>query len=274
MSITNLSPDFIILGAQKAGTTALHEYLSKHPNLSATKEKEIHYFDCKNRYESGKNFYFSHFDFENDNKLTFDSSSGYLENINSAERIYKHNPNVKLIILLRNPVERAYSAWNMYKNHYLRNREWFFQEWNCFCNCENDIHLVRRRDEHLFDFHRYILDETAFDRTNKLLEASVLHHGFYFQQIQKYLNFFNISQILILENNDMRNNLINTLKKIELFLDIPSFDWSCLNLKPIFEGRYYKPMEETTKKFLYEYYKPHNSQLFQSLGKIYDWNLK
>ncbi|MGZ8918140.1 MAG: sulfotransferase family protein [Methylobacter sp.] len=111
----NSFPNFMIIGAQKAGTTALYEYLSRHPQIQPTKVKELHYFNCEARYKNGIEFYRSFFQLDTESKLLFDASPGYLNNANAPKRIYAHNPNVKIIILLRDPVERAYSAWNMYK---------------------------------------------------------------------------------------------------------------------------------------------------------------
>jgi hypothetical protein len=266
-------PDFMIVGAQKAGTTALYEYLSKHPQIQSTKEKELHYFNCEARYKLGIKFYRSLFQFGTNSKLTFDASPGYLNNANAPKRIYAHNPNVKIIILLRDPVERAYSAWNMYRKMYLRNRNWFFDEWVSFCG-DTCFNILRRQDDHIFNFSQYAIDEIELQDTNKssaILEAPILSHGYYHDQIQRYLSLFDESQILILENLEMRRSTVKSLQKIEAFLEVSGCDWENMNLAPVFEGEYSDPVDVTAKRFLYDYYDSSNERLFELLGKRYAW---
>ena len=264
----------MIVGAQKAGTTALYEYLSKHPQIQSTKEKELHYFNCEARYKLGIKFYRSLFQLGTNSKLTFDASPGYLNNANAPKRIYAHNPNVKIIILLRDPVERAYSAWNMYRKMYLRNRNWFFDEWVSFCG-DTCFSILRRQDDRIFNFSQYVIDEIELQDINNssaILEAPILSHGYYHDQIQRYLSIFNESQILIFENLEMRRNTVRCLQKIETFLDVSGCDWENMNLAPVFEGEYCDPIDVTAKRFLYDYYDSSNERLFELLGKRYAWS--
>ncbi len=105
----------MILGAQKAGTTALYIYLAKHPEIVAAENKEPHFFDCPFRYSQGIEYYHSLFPYidPKNPKITFDASGGYLANPSAYQKIYQYNPQLKLIVLLRNPIDRAFSAWNI-----------------------------------------------------------------------------------------------------------------------------------------------------------------
>lgn len=120
-------PDFLILGAAKAGTTSLFYYLSQHPNISTpNRKKEVHYFDVN--YNHGIDWYRNHFPQSNKRNigaagvrnLCFEASPSYMIYPPALERIKKDIPSVKLIVLLRDPVERAYSH---YRHNVRRGRE-------------------------------------------------------------------------------------------------------------------------------------------------------
>jgi hypothetical protein len=107
-------PAFIIIGAQKAGTTSLYKYLRQHPNIVPALKKEVKFFDCN--YDLGLDWYRSHFPYHsklNGQKMTGEASPHYLFHPLAARRIANVLPEVKLIALLRNPVERAYSHYQL-----------------------------------------------------------------------------------------------------------------------------------------------------------------
>lgn len=104
---------FLIVGAMKAGTTSLHHCLKQHPDLTAARRKEVHYFDDRKGSKCGGNYIYRGGEWydrqfpEGPNK--FESSPMYLFHPLAPERIAKYNPNMKIIILLRDPVWRAIS---------------------------------------------------------------------------------------------------------------------------------------------------------------------
>ena len=109
-------PTFIIAGAAKCGTTSLHSYLGKHPDVCVSTLKELHYFDTDARYEKGLAHYATFFSNWNGEKAIGESSPSYLHGRYIAERIEKDLPGVKLIFLFRDPVKRAYSSyWHGYR---------------------------------------------------------------------------------------------------------------------------------------------------------------
>ncbi|HYK32135.1 MAG TPA: sulfotransferase [Streptosporangiaceae bacterium] len=102
-------PGFLIIGAQRCGTTSMYRALSSHPAVrKAVLHKGVHYFDMN--YERGIGWYRAHFPLAAAGRLTFESSPYYMFHPLAAERIAADLPGVKLIVLVRDPVERAYSA--------------------------------------------------------------------------------------------------------------------------------------------------------------------
>ena len=94
-------PNAIIIGAQKAGTTSLHRYLSGHPEVGVANAKEVHYFSV--RFNNGMDWYRAHFPIEGEASIVMESSHSYLFHPFAPERVHAALPEVKLIALLRNP---------------------------------------------------------------------------------------------------------------------------------------------------------------------------
>ncbi len=100
-------PDAVILGAMKSGTTSLHNYLVQHPGVIEPLRKEVHYFDVN--LERGERWYRAHFGREGEPGLNLDSSPYYLFHPAVPRRLHDLLPDAKLVVLLRDPVRRAYS---------------------------------------------------------------------------------------------------------------------------------------------------------------------
>ena len=104
-------PDFIILGAARCGTTTMYDLITSHPTIKPALRKEIGYFST--HYDFGTPWYKSNFPLSRDNVITGEATPRYLPDPKVPPRMAKLLPNTKLIILLRNPVDRAYSYYNM-----------------------------------------------------------------------------------------------------------------------------------------------------------------
>lgn len=102
----------LIAGTQKGGTTALFNYLANHPDLCMPRFKEAHYFD--EFYHYGNDEKYLQF-FREPNKIKIDATGSYMFFKKCYKRIYKYNPDMKLVFLLRDPSDRAYSQWQMQK---------------------------------------------------------------------------------------------------------------------------------------------------------------
>jgi hypothetical protein len=106
-------PTFIIAGAMRSGTTSLNGYLREHPQIAVSNPKEVHYFDLN--YEKGLDWYCGHFIEAGDADAVGEATPDYLYHPEAIGRIASDLPGVKLLIMLRNPIDRAYS-------HYWHNR--------------------------------------------------------------------------------------------------------------------------------------------------------
>lgn len=266
-------PIFLIIGAQKSGTSALHSYLSQHPSICSATTKELHFFNSDMNYSKGLDFYYSKFPLDNNESLFIDASPSYLHNKMAYKRIYKYNPKIKMIVLLRNPVERAYSAWNMYKNRYLKDRNWFLDGWVKYIG-RSPEEYIQRCDEEIFDFKLFVSNEIKYlsSMPNKDVEASILSQGIYEEHLLKFFTLFPKEQLLVLESTSLRDNTLMMLKKIESFLSIKEFEWGKINLSPVFEGSYINKPVQSYFSELSSFYEPHNEALFKLLGTRFNWN--
>src|SRR5437879_12602650 len=104
--------DFILAGAQKSGTTALHYFLEKHPRITMGDQEEMHFFDDDGLFSGPVDYELlhRHFPLLPRSTIAGECTLSYLYWKPAAEQVWKYNPVIKLIVLLRNPVERAFAA--------------------------------------------------------------------------------------------------------------------------------------------------------------------
>ncbi len=108
--------DFAIIGTQKGGTSALDYYLRQHPEIGMASRKETHFFDNEKVFSKSKISYRKlekEFDFSAENKIYGEATPIYMYWKPAIRRIWEYNKDIKLIIVLRNPIDRAFSNWNM-----------------------------------------------------------------------------------------------------------------------------------------------------------------
>lgn len=285
----HLKPGFLITGAQKAGTTALFDYLSKHPAISAPSVKEIDFFNCESRFKAGTGFYHSHFPVDGGKgMLTFEASPGYLLSSRAPERIREYNPDIRLMVILREPVERAFSAWNMYKKEYKRDREWFHR-WMERCDKNYKAGVFTPRDverfdsfdfavreeiallEHGWKFDFAIGEEPSLWGPGRAMEAPIVQIGQYSEQLEKYLNLFDKGRILILDYKALQSDTKAVLRQVEGFLNLSFHNWDKEDLSPVFKGEYESDIPSGTRGLLNDYYKPYNERLFKIIGRSFGW---
>src|SRR6056297_562433 len=101
--------DFIGIGAQKAGTSSIFHFLKEHPEICTSSKKEIHFFDKEYNYLKGIKFYRKFFNNCSSKNIKGEFTPRYIYHPKVAQRIKKYFPDVKLIVSLRNPIERAIS---------------------------------------------------------------------------------------------------------------------------------------------------------------------
>ena len=107
--------DFIVAGVQKAGTTAIHDFLAQHPHIALLRDQALHFFDKKENFSGEPDYRILHGNFDPGWRwrIAGEVTADYLYYPNAVERIANYNPKMKIIISLRNPTERAFSQWNM-----------------------------------------------------------------------------------------------------------------------------------------------------------------
>jgi len=191
-------PNFFIVGAPKAGTTSLYEYLRNVPGIFMSQNKEPNYFNINTRMEGEyyrpikkKSEYLKLFEQVKDEKIIGEASSGYFYDQDTPKLLHQISPNARILISLRDPVERAFSHYLMkfYKGYSNRN------------------------------FNEEITDELSnkVDKNNIIVR---LEAGFYNQHIKRYLNFFDKNQIKIIIFEEWLKNPKFVLNEIFRFLSI------------------------------------------------------
>lgn len=269
-----LRPAFLVIGSQKGGTTALYKYLSHHPNIVAPEEKEIHFFLCDLRYARGLDFYHSHFppdDHSSPRRITFEASPNYLTSAEAGKRIHAYDPKMKLIILLRDPIRRAHSAWQMYRRFLQINRDWYF-EWmeKCELHVDRDS-FVRRPASFGSSFRDDVAAELETVGQGQSIEVPFLRHGFYEEQLRAYREFFPAEQMLIETSERFRDQTKAVLREIESLLGITKYAWDKELLKPVFVGNYNGALPQDAVELLKEVYDRRNQRLYALLGREFPW---
>lgn len=237
--------DFIIAGTQKGGTTALDDYLRKHPEIGMGNNKELHFFDNETNFtESTTNYskYNNCFDFKDNKTVYGEATPIYMYWKPSCKRIWEYNPNIKLIIILRNPITRAFSHWNM----------------------EYD----RGADKDLFSYA--IKNETL-----RIKEALPFQHrvysykdrGYYSKQIIRLREYFNEKQLMFIKYEDFKNNQESILNDIFSFLEVDPTKYS-FEYKTINKGNKHAKMSKEEKNYLVNNFKNE----IHKVEKLLNWD--
>src|SRR6266480_1311034 len=107
--------NFIVAGVQKAGTTAIHDFLAQHPQVALLRDQALHFFDQEEHFSGEPDYRVLHGNFDPGWRwrIAGEVTADYLYYPRALDRIARYNPQMKVIISLRNPTERAFSQWNM-----------------------------------------------------------------------------------------------------------------------------------------------------------------
>jgi hypothetical protein len=257
-----MKPDFIIIGASKCGTTSLYNYLTKHPSIAPALTKEIHYFDLF--FQRGNAWYQSHFNLRSPLRrmtaghpktLTGEASPYYIFHPHALRRIAEALPRVRLIVLLRNPVERAYSQYQ----HVVRMgyEALSFED------------AIAAEDERLNgEAEKMRADESYYSFNHHYY--AYLARGIYADQLVRLKELgFAPEQALILKSEDFFTHPAERLPKLWEFLELP--DCPLPNFEKFNAGRYEK-MPTATRNRLLKFYEPHNQRLSDLLGASFRWD--
>jgi hypothetical protein len=248
-TVTGALPDFVIIGGKKCGTTFLYDLLGRHPLVQPAASKELHFFDAL--FEEGAEWYRQCFPaprWEDGRRTITGEASPYMAHRYAPGRMAQVVPEARLIALLRNPVERAYS----------------------------DYQMVARKDREHKTFEDAIgLEDPAEagDRAALDEDSEYLSRGVYIDQLLRWMEFFPREQLLVLKSEDFFENPRETLEDVLEFLDLPEWEPEASELEggKRNAGRYGEEMDPATRRRLEEYFEPHNQRLYDFLGTDFGW---
>ena len=248
-------PDFVVIGSTKSGTTSLHYYLIQHPGIIS--ERNVHFFEyMQTNSIEWYRAYFPTKAYKNFKKLTVgEQTATYLFHPLIPKRIHTTIPNAKLIVVLRNPVDRAYSNYTHQVREGIEKRTF-----------EEAIKSELKRIEICKNNSEYKINNDDF--SNHVI-FSYLRHGIYVDFIKAWMEFFTKEQFLILPTYDLNNNRAKFLKQVFDYLNVQNFEIKDVERQNAGE---YKKLDKSMRKFLVDYYRPHNERLFKLLGKNFDWD--
>ena len=258
-SIFRVFPNFIIIGVGRGGTTSLYHYLSQHYCLRKSAYDEIGFFDTN--YDLGILWYKSMFPTIFTKKrilakwnhfMTYDVTPFYIYNPKVVQRVFTVIPESKIIAILRNPVDKAYSHYNMGVRSGNEKRSF-----------EDAI----KTDLDLIDKNKNIPRNDAYFQD--VVEKSYIARGFYAEQLEIWMKNFSREQILIISTEDLAKDTDKTLSTIFHFLGLPDYKIKDLTKKNEVK---YPPMREETRKMLVNYFRPYNEKLYSLIGKRFDWD--
>ena len=205
-------PNFLIGGPPKCASTSLYFYLNQHPEIFMSPVKQTRFFS--ENYAKGTDYYvqsfFSGFDGQ---KVAGEATPGYFAFPFVAERIYKFNPEMKFIFCFRDPVERAFSGWNMRANNGTEGLSFrdalqanLEQRKNMKFLTEPDTEEWQKNKDH------YKMDETGY---RLYIEGSL-----YAFNLKHYYNFFDPSQVKIIFLDSLKTDFPDTMKSVFSFLGV------------------------------------------------------
>lgn len=271
----HLAPSFLIIGTEKGGTTSFFHHLAQHPRIAPPAEKEVCFFNKDALFERGADWYHRQFPRVPrwSGAITFEASPAYLYYPGVAERIARYAPGMKLIAMLRDPVLRAYSAWNMHRQ--LRDQSW-----------DVVLHRLSTQPEHvraaMLEYYDFIAtgDFTATVRAlsarldDDRVEPGLLKRGLYARQLAEYLRHFPRKQLLVLESTRCREHRATELDRVADFLGIGRAAWDSLGVAgdKNHTREYNAPMPDEARVLLAEIYRQPNEELFALLGERFAWS--
>lgn len=253
-------PQCIIIGARKAGTRALLTYLNIHPDVVG-KGPEMHFFDSEEFYKQSFEAYRKEMPYSFEDQITVEKTPAYFVEPDVPERIYRMNRTIKLLLLLRDPVERTLSD-------YVQLSEG-----------------KRAKNKPIASFEEHVITEDgSINRSYKAVKRSIYH-----KHLARWLEFFSLKQIFIIDSQELVENPAAVMFKVEDFLGIehkikPS-NFYFNKTKGFFciqtegkqkclaesKGREHPEVDEVVLKRLRRFFAPHNRKLYEMIGHDFGW---
>jgi hypothetical protein len=256
-----LLPDFVILGAMRSGTTSLYELLAQHPRILPATRKEVHFFSS--HYANGPRWYRTHFPLAAEARLralraggpvlTGEATPYYLFHPHAPRRLHAVLPHARLIALLRDPVDRAYS---LYRLNLVTGME----------TLSFDAALDRE-DERLRE-ETQLLRDVEYYRSRSHRLYSYVARGRYLSQLAAYHHYFPRDQLLVLRSEDYFADARGTLARVLEFLGLgPDVPDAIRFPAPLRRPAVPAPAAERLRRL----FAPHNERLYRYLGVDFGW---
>jgi hypothetical protein len=233
---------FLIAGAQKSGTSALDAYLREHPELCFPRDKELHFFDTDRLFSVEPVDYAPYhalFDPQPPQRLLGESTPAYLYWPHAVERIARYNPAMRFIILLRNPITRAYSHWNYER-------------------------LVHREPLGFLDAVHAYAERQSTMKPGRAKRFAYVDRGYYTRQLKRLWAHFPVEQTLLFKSEQLLDEPAAVLARIAEFLGIAPFP--PLPEKTRNTREYEAPMSAEEKRHLVSLYAEEIRELERLLG--------
>ena len=185
--------DFVIIGAQRAGSTSLHRYLAAHPDIYLPREKEVPFFGDAAEFRRGPERLDRHFRGRTSESIAGLSYVGMMFLDGTAERLHEYDPRMKIVAILRNPVDRAYSAY------------WYHRRTGWDDSPSFEAALVRERDGRLSS--DAVGDSMAY-----------LRNGCYMSRLRPFVERFGQKRVHLLLTEDLKERPVETLRGLASWL--------------------------------------------------------
>lgn len=261
-------PDFLIIGAQRSGTSSLYKYLGQHPNIVPSLRKEVDYFSGS--HGRGQAWYRSHFPTTLRRKqaarkgeplLTFEATPFYLVDPHAPARAAREIPDARIIAMLRNPTDRAFS-------HHGHNRRLDHEP------LEFDEAIAAEPERLEGEFERLLGDPSY--RAFNLRRYGYAFRGHYARQLARWYEHFPPDRILVVQSEDFYTDTPAVYKAVLEFLGLPEWQPAAYRNFSYVGAPAEAPsaaaaMTASTRQMLDEEFAPSNAALEEMLGRRFSW---
>lgn len=261
--LPDMLPHFVIIGTQRGGTTSLYNYLTEHPQIARMKRREVHYFTL--HFSKGMSWYRKQFPSAARERLkrlsmreliTCEATPYYLFHPLVPARLHAALPNTKLIVLLRNPIDRAFSHY-----HLVRKKN---QETLSFAEAleAESARLAGEEDRMRADPDYYSLDHH---------QHAYLARGHYAEQLQRWFDVFPREQMHIIKSEELYADPRSVVKGALRFVKPEWRDgWKAKGYER-YNATEHAPLEPAFRQQLADYFRPHNERLYALLNRDFEW---
>jgi len=248
---TRLKPSFFIVGTQKGGTSSLYKYLRLHPQICGAARKEIHYWSLE--YHRNPIWYYSHFPRgdRDARTVTGEASVTYFDCPEVPARLHAAIPEAKIIVMLRNPADRAVSHYHhMYSKRSL----------------SSPVGEFLRQE---LEFTQANPPETiAFPDYEKQIRNRVISRGLYLTFMQRWLALFPRSSFCVIDSSEFFRRTPETLERVQRFIGVEPVP---LDEYPAENVGSYRKIPDSLREEMRDFFRPYNSELMSLLDVEFDW---